>query len=111
MSRRLPPTPQTPFVTGEVHDIPFRFGREMAPGETIATVTVQCISVGDVADPSPEACVADAHELQGSIVVQRFRALVTGARYIVAVTATLSSGRVFIGEALCFVLPLGRLAP
>lgn len=110
MSRRLPPTPQTPFVLGEKHDIPFRFGREMAAGETIASVSVDCLSVGTVVDPSPMASVTTPYEVQGTTVLQRFDALVVNARYVLAVTATLSSGRRFIGEALVFVVPVGRLA-
>ena len=108
--RRPPPTPQTPFVLGEVHDIPFRFGREMTADETIVDVDVDCASVGETVDPAPLVCVATPHQVQGTLVVQRFEALVAHARYVVSVTATLSSGRVFIGEALCFVLPKARLS-
>jgi hypothetical protein len=108
MSRRLPPTPQTPFILGEVHDIPFRFGREMTPDETIVDVDVQCLSVGTTVDPTPGDSVATPHQVQGTLVLQRFRALLAHGRYVVSVEATLSSGRVFTGEALCFVLPRGR---
>jgi hypothetical protein len=103
--RRLPPTPQTPFVIGEVHDIPFRFGREMTADETVASVTVDCASVGAVVDPDPDASVATPYALSGTTVLQRFAALVEQTRYVVSVTATMSSGRVFIGQALVMVLP------
>jgi hypothetical protein len=105
MSRRLPPTPQTPFILGEVHDIPFRFGREMQPGESIVSVQVDCLSIGSVSDPVPLNSVG-GYQVQDTIVLQRFSALVANARYIVVVTAAMNTGRVFIGRALCFVLPV-----
>jgi hypothetical protein len=115
MPRRLPPVPQTPFVVGEVHDIPFRFGREMTADETVADVDVDCVSVGATEDPDPNATVTTPHALvapEGSLVastvVQRFAALVPVTRYVLSVTATMSSGRVFIGQALVSVLPKVR---
>lgn len=111
MPRRLPPVPQTPFVVGEAHDIPFRFGREMSADETIASVDVDCVSVGVTVDPDPGASVATPHVLVtgadgfvNATVVQRFAALVVGGQYVVSVEATMSSGRVFIGQARVSVL-------
>jgi hypothetical protein len=115
MPRRLAPVPQTPFVVGEIHDIPFRFGGEMSADETVADVDVECVSVGATVDPDaaatvtePHALVAPAGSLVESTVVQRFAALVPYTRYVLSVTATMSSGRVMIGQALVSVLPKVR---
>lgn len=115
MPRRLPPVPQTPFVVGEAHDIPFRFGREMTADETVVDVDIDCVSVGTTVDPDPNASVATPHalvaeddEIVATTVVQRFAALVPLARYVLSVTATMSSGRIFIGQALINVLPKVR---
>lgn len=108
MARRLPPTPQTPFLVGEVDDIPFRFGKEMTPDESIATVDVDCLSVGEVVDPAPDGSLPTGHQVQGTTVLQRFEGIVPGARYVLAIKATMSSGRVFIGDALIIVLPVLR---
>lgn len=97
------PTPIDAFDTAEIDDIPFRLGAYLQPGETVANVDVSCRSVGEeVVDPTPNDLVAVPHELQGSDIVQRIDATAgaLGARYVVRVRATLSSGRVLVGAAL-----------
>lgn len=108
MSRRLPPTPQTPFLVGEVDHLPFRFGRHMKPDETILEIDMQIHSVGAVVDPDPYDSLVAAWQLQDTTVVQPFKGLVPHGRYVLACTAELSSGRVLIGDMLLIVLPLLR---
>lgn len=106
--RRQPPTPQTPFLVGEVLDIPFRFGGEMTPEETIVDVAVSCVVVAGV-DGTPLGRVSTPHQVQERIkVVQRFSGDIEGVRYVVGVAATTSLGHLFIAEALVTVLPRNR---
>lgn len=94
------PTPLDHFDVEEVDDIAFRFGKHMRPGETIANVDVDCRSVGtQVVDPTPANVVAVPHSVAGTDVVQRVQSLLLGARYVIRVRATMSSGRVFVGAA------------
>lgn len=102
MQRR--PTSLDHFDIDELDDVPFRFGRHMQPGETIASVAVDCRSVGAVADPSPMGVVATAHQVQGTDVIQRIGSPVEGAQYVVRVVATLSSGRKLVGAALVSIV-------
>jgi hypothetical protein len=93
------PTPLDPFDVAEADDVPFRFGGQMIAGETITSVDVECRSVGSVVDPTPEQVIATPYQVQGTDVVQRISRSLEGARYIVRVRATMSSGRVFVGAA------------
>lgn len=100
------PTPLDPFDVDEADDVPFKFGAQMTTGETISSVLVECRSVGEVVDPTPEALVATPYQLVGNDVVQRMSRNLEGARYIVRVRATMSSGRVFVGAAHVAIVKL-----
>lgn len=106
MPRRITPVPQTPFVPGEVDDLPFRFGREMRADEAIVQTTVDCVSVGAAPDPDPMARLPVPEQVDGTTVVQRFAASSANLRYVLTCEARLSSGRILIGAMLIPVIPV-----
>lgn len=100
------PTPLDAFDIDEADDVVFRFGKEMAPGEVIAVVDVQCRSMGAVVDSVPMEAVSTPYQVAGTDVIQRVARNLEGARYIVRVRATMNSGRVFVGAAHVAIVKL-----
>lgn len=85
----------------------FRFGKGLAPGETVTSVVVGVALVQGV-DPTPAAVLDGAAVLlQGARVMQRLQGGVDGASYRIRIDATTSAGQVL---ALAGVLPVEEIA-
>lgn len=96
----------TDFDVEEVDNIVFRFGDEMVDGEVISTASIECRSIGLLADPTPGDRVADAHQIQAGDVVQPFHASLANAQYVVRAKAELNSGRTLVSAARIRVIKL-----
>lgn len=75
----------------------FRFGRQMAAGETIQSATVTPALLTGT-DATPGAVLDGAHTISGTDVFQWLRGRPSDAEYLIRCVVTTSAGQILVAE-------------
>ena len=82
----------TPKDPGETEIFTFDFTAALGTGESIITAAVACTVVSGV-DAGAAAMVDGAAQIDGTLVVQKIQAGISGNRYTLIATVTTSAGQ------------------
>lgn len=100
----IPPIPVKPKFQGETRILSLDFTLELAPGETISTISGFVASVIQGEDATPQTIISGSASYIGNVVSQMITGGVSGTQYLISSTITTSFGETIEGKVSLWVV-------